>query len=313
MAYFAIFPAVKAPIYPLKFLLIPALLLGWTHYPDADANLEQAQHYRRLLDPLHPALAQPQPEEWRSIHPETPQSLEAYIQAHPQRATDERNKIYVQLIGRPNARQQAILQQTFDYLEHFFALPVIVADTTLISAIPARAQRKVEGHRQLLTSYLLKRVLKPNLPDDAAAYVAFTAEDLYPKKSWNYVFGNASIKDRIGVWSIYRFGDPTQNKKNYQLCLMRSIKTAVHETGHIFSLRHCLYKSCVMNGSAHLEEADARPHYLCNHCVAKLYWNLEWDVVDRYSKLSQFWNQQSLPEKGQFAKQAHQLLQNGNP
>ena len=38
------------------------------------------------------------------------------------------------------------------------------------------------------------------LPKDAFAFVAFTSSDLWPGEGWNFVFGQASMEGRIGVW-----------------------------------------------------------------------------------------------------------------
>ena len=32
-----------------------------------------------------------------------------------------------------------------------------------------------------------------------------------------------------------------------------------HEIAHLFGIKHCVYASCVMNGSNHLEESEAHP------------------------------------------------------
>ena len=68
------------------------------------------------------------------------------------------------------------------------------------------------------------------------AYLALTASDLWPGQGWNFVFGEASLRQRIGVWSIYRNGDP---ETDFQLCLRRTLSTASHETGHILGMAHC--------------------------------------------------------------------------
>lgn len=39
--------------------------------------------------------------------------------------------------------------------------------------------------------------------------IAFTNADLWPGEGWNYVFGQASLADHVGVWSIHRYGDPS--------------------------------------------------------------------------------------------------------
>jgi archaemetzincin len=91
-------------------------------------------------------------------------------------------------------------------------------------------------------------------------------EDLYPNPSWNFVFGEASLRERVGVYSFARYA-PTfyggAQEGDYQkLLLWRSAKVLTHETAHMFGLAHCVYFKCVMNGSNHLQEIDARPLHL---------------------------------------------------
>jgi len=54
------------------------------------------------------------------------------------------------------------------------------------------------------------------------------------------------------------------------LWLARVCKTASHELGHCFALDHCVYYSCIMQGTASLEEDDRQPPYLCPICLTKL-------------------------------------------
>jgi len=60
--------------------------------------------------------------------------------------------------------------------------------------------------RQVLTSDILA-FLKTRLPADACCLLGITMEDLYPKASWNYVFGEASLDARVGIFSLARY-DP---------------------------------------------------------------------------------------------------------
>ena len=102
------------------------------------------------------------------------------------------------------------------------------------------------------------------------AYIALTTSDLWPGQGWNFVFGQASVTDRVGVWSIWRNGDPHGDDEAYRTCLRRTLKTASHETGHMFSMQHCTFYECNMCGSNHREESDRQPLWLCPICLAKL-------------------------------------------
>jgi archaemetzincin len=124
--------------------------------------------------------------------------------------------------------------------------------------------------------------------------LAITMEDLYPDPRWNFVFGQASMRDRVGVFSFARY-DPvfygeSRGSRYQKLLLRRSAKVLVHETAHMFSLAHCIYFKCVMNGSNHLQESDSRPLSLCPVCLCKLQSSIGFDVATRYHRLQQFYS-----------------------
>lgn len=54
--------------------------------------------------------------------------------------------------------------------------------------------------------------------------------------------------------------------------LFRLCRTASHELGHCFGLDHCMYKACVMQGTASVAEDMRQPMYLCPVCEAKVTW-----------------------------------------
>ena len=108
----------------------------------------------------------------------------------------------------------------------------------------------------------------------------------------------ANLRQRVGVWSIYRNGDPGEG-----LCLRRTLATAAHEAGHILGLAHCTAYSCLMNGSNHQEEKDRRPMHLCPVCLRKLCWNLRVEPVPYLTKLNAFCQQHGLdPESIWYEK-----------
>jgi archaemetzincin len=103
------------------------------------------------------------------------------------------------------------------------------------------------------------------------------------------VFGQASLRERVGVYSFARydpaFYDEARALGYETLLLRRSCKVLAHETGHMFGLAHCTYFNCLMNGSNHLAESDRRPLHLCPVCLRKLQWSIGFDVLKRYGAL----------------------------
>jgi archaemetzincin len=116
--------------------------------------------------------------------------------------------------------------------------------------------------------------------------------DLYPDPNWNFVFGEASPRERVGVYSFARYDPrfygqaPTEDTR--KLMLRRSCKVLAHETCHMFGVDHCVWFHCLMNGSNHLAESDARPLHLCPADLHKLQWSVGFDVVERYRRLLDF-------------------------
>ena len=171
------------------------------------------------------------------------------------------------------------------YASAFFMRDVaVLAPVSLAQVAITERQNPHEGQRQLLTTDIL-RFLARNLPDDAYCTLGISMIDLYPDPNWNFVFGQASLRNRVGVYSFARYtaeGDP-------QLTLRRSLKVMAHEIGHMYGLTHCTFFECGLNGSNHLEEADRRPIHLCPVCMRKLHWSSELNPLERYYHLHEIY------------------------
>ena len=181
--------------------------------------------------------------------------------------------------------------------------------------IPASARREHPTWHipQILSTYVLNDVLKPRLPEDACAYIALTTSDLWPGRGWNFVFGQASLHDRVGVWSICRNGKPHVGDEEFRLCLLRTLKTASHETGHMFSMQHCTFYECNMCGSNNREEADGRPLALCPICLAKLCYAAGADPVKRFKDLAAFTRRAGLKPQQEFFEKSLAVLEKAMP
>lgn len=254
----------------------------------------------RKLRPLADPLPSPRPGDWLAEHDEPGQTFAEYLDAKPVRKSDKLHTIYLCLAGDFTEAQRRILDLVRDYLALFFDSPVKVQRQIALASIPARARRTHPswGDQQVLTGYVLHEVLEPERPADALAYLALTASDLWPGKGWNFVFGEANLWQRTGVWSIYRNGDPVED---FTLCLRRTLGTASHELCHVLTMHHCTAFRCLMNGSNHQEERDARPLHLCPVCLRKLCWNLRVEPVPYLTKMKAFCKQNGLnPETGSY-------------
>jgi archaemetzincin len=267
------------------------------------------------LKPLAERLGKPRSGEWRFEHPEEgPQSFDEYVYLKPVRKSGELHTIYLCLLGDFSEAQQKVVDINREYLEIFFQTPVKILHRVPLAKIPASARRKnpQEGHPQILTKFVLKDLLESQRPPDALAYVAFTPTDLWTRdqggQDWNFVFGEASLRERVGVWSLARYPDPARDLASFQSCLKHTLGTASHEISHILTMLHCTEYNCSMNGSNHLVEAESKPLHVCPPCFRKLAWNLQLDPVEYCRKLEDFSRRHGFPEEATYYGRAAEAL-----
>ena len=296
------------PLLSLAVALLAIGLLTW-HYcfrsyasiPGIYGGATHAEVEERLRPLAQPKRA-PRQGDWLHAYPEAGQSFETYINSQPVRRDAQRRAIYLCLVGDFTPTQLRILEITQEYMALVFQCPVTILKRESLDSIPSSAQRRhpSEGQLQLLTSHFLYDSLIADRPDDALAYVAFTSADLWTKdpdgRDWNYVFGQADLKNRLGVWSLARFGNPESSPESFAKCLKLTLGTATHETGHILGMLHCVYFQCNMNGANNLDEARRTPLPFCPICLRKLCWNLKVDPELYLRKLLEFSAKHHLAE-----------------
>ena len=244
----------------------------------------------------------PGPGDWLAVHHEFGQSFSAFVQAMPNRPDDLRATLILQPLGRFDHAGAPSLEDLRRFTEIYFGMPTQVLPTVDLDHVAVTSRREPGlRNRQLLTGDLLD-LLRANLPEHAFTYVGITMEDLYPGPDWNYVFGQASLRDRVAVYSFVRYfpafwgeesNDPT-------LVLRRSLKVLAHEAAHAFGIRHCTAHLCVMNGSNHLEESDSRPLHLCPQDLRKLQWSVGFEVYSRYRLLAELYRDLSLDDEAEW-------------
>ncbi|HEY4561758.1 MAG TPA: archaemetzincin, partial [Thermoanaerobaculia bacterium] len=238
---------------------------------------------RPLYHPLGPAV----PGDWRFFSPEEGQTFSQYLASNPNVPDGKRRFLYVRPLGDLTPAQLRIVQLTAEYLERFYELPARIAPALPLGAMPAWAHFRVVTTERIQTGYLMDR-LKRVLPDDAFAEIGLTAADLYPNDRLSLVFGQASLRDRVGVWSLHWLGEPDQSEAEFRTTLARTLKIASHETGHMFSIPHCTKYLCVMNGTGSLNEVDRHPLDACPECMAKICWATGYDPRRRFERIAEF-------------------------
>jgi archaemetzincin len=267
---------------------------------------ELPQSLRRALelgDAFEP-IAVPGPNDWLADHPEPGQTFEQFVHARPNRPDEQRGKLYLLPLGAFVRGASPSLESLQGFARAFFAMPVEVLPVMdLTDTRITKRKNPHTGNMQLLTGDILE-LLKRRLPNDAFALLGITMEDLYPDPAWNFVFGQASLRERVGVYSFARydprFFDERAAEDRQKLMLRRSCKVLAHESAHMFGIQHCIYFHCLMNGSNHLSESDARPLHLCPVDLRKLQGSIGFDVLERYRRLHDFCREMGFDDEARW-------------
>ena len=264
---------------------------------------------RRAFDPgpeFQP-IPTPGPSDWLANHDEPGQTYEQFARARPNRPDRRRHTIYLLPLGEFDPETSPALKELTAFAAAYFNLDVkrLPAVKLAGAGLTSRKNRGT-GRVQYLTRDLLA-LLRRKLPADGYCLLGITMRDLYPEESWNYVFGQASLRSRVGVYSFARY-DPAffgerRGDDVRRLMLGRSLRVLAHETSHMFGMHHCIYFRCVVNGSNNLPESDAQPLHFCPLCLRKLQASVGFDVQQRYRRLQKVYRRAGLKEEAQWVKQ----------
>lgn len=253
---------------------------------------------RRALDEQgFSPIPRPGPHDWLTSHPETGQTFAAFLAGHPLAPGQAWHTLYLQPLGRFHTGLEPPLDLLSRFAAAFFSLEVVTLPAIAVTGVTARINRYA-GERQLLTRDLLG-LLARQRPGTACCVVGVTMDDLYPDPAWNFVFGEASPRDQVGVYSFAQYLPAGEGGTAASL-LRRCCMVLAHETAHLLGIAHCVFYSCLMNGSNNLTESDSRPLHLCPVDLRKLQHSTGFGVVARYRCLRAFAREAGLTEEARW-------------
>lgn len=240
--------------------------------------------------------------DWLSVARERGQTFDQFTRSLPSASSVsgvDGRCIYLRPVGEFPADRSDLLARLQDFGGRFFGrelrlLPPLAIEENRI----ATRRNRFTDVLQLNTRNILPALAR-DLPADGICVIGVTAYDLYPHDTWSFVFGEALLADRVGVFSVARYDPAFYGKARDEgsVLLRRSCKVLAHETCHMFGIRHCVFFNCLMNGSNHLDESDRRPLHLCPIDLRKLHWTLGFDIPDRYQRLLGFWRQSGVEDE----------------
>lgn len=249
------------------------------------------------------------------LHKTPDQDFAAYASSNPNRPELSRQTIYLLPLCEPSELEDPEYPigtwPSWQFLQDAVVAFYSPLRTRVLPAVPLErlrpevVSRPCQGWgRQFHASRILDAI---DVPEDAYGVMAVAVRDLYPRDDWSFSYGLARLKRRVGVFSFVRHV-PDPSDKHFSvpklgeyaddpaergaLLLHRSVKTLLHELGHMFGMKHCTWYNCLMRGSnGEMVEHQWNPLHLCPVCLRKLHWNIGFDIVDRYSKLLALYQQ----------------------
>lgn len=252
-----------------------------------------APELRRAFEPAVGFFEPPLPpgeDDWLAAHPEPGQTYDQYTASDPNRPDAERRTLYLLPIGELAGDGAPPLEPLVAVMHAFYGLEVKMLPAITLADTGAKTRVNEYTRKPQALSPDILRWMSWQVPKDAYGVVGITMVDLYPEESWNFVFGQASLTERVGVQSFARydpafFGDPRPADWE-QLVLRRATWTMIHETGHMFGLAHCVHWRCIMGGSNNQDESDHAPLHVCPVCARKLWYALRYDPLAREQALA---------------------------
>ncbi len=248
----------------------------------------------RALLPCAQPLPPQSPCDWIPSVKPLPQSFPLYQRALSSGAANRfgargRSKIYLQPLGE--GVSSAVLRVCASFLRAFYVGCAIEVLPVLAVAGDRRVKARSRDHGKQYDANSILELLMPRVLRDAYALIAVSDFDIY-SGTWNFLYGLAKLKQRVGVFSFARYdphfwGDhdctPAQRK---ELMEYRAAKVMLHEVGHMFGLKHCVHMACLMQGSMHDEEAHKKPLFLSLVCLRRLRANMGFSLLPRFQALA---------------------------
>ncbi|UJR08364.1 hypothetical protein I4U23_012635 [Adineta vaga] len=273
---------------------------------EIDKSCEDIQDVLTLgIDQSFPPIPKPDKGDWLNICKEDGQTVQEFERSQKALPSSRCNIIYLQPFGDFNSPRTPSLDIICQFSRIFFpgCQTELLPSVDLNDNMRQRINTSTHQSQYLIsdfTEYLKQMQQKRNNPQELFS-IGVTMVDIYPNLKWNFVFGEASVADGIGLFSFARFDPlfPHPSVESFQqlctqeervLILRRALNTYIPEVMHLFGLKHCIYYLCLMNGTNGEIEMDNKLLYLCPICLRKMsivFKNQNYDIIHMYKNLSE--------------------------
>jgi len=159
-----------------------------------------------------------------------------------------------------------ILDTVRKKLEKVFAIPTSIHSWESVSP----SQRSDFRNGMKYRSTELINFFSEHLPAGMDKVLIITGDDLYSPVFARY-FGEAQLNGRVGMVSAFFLKEHESVGGAPKLVfLSRMEKEMIHETGHLFGLKHCRDPYCVMKLSGKVSDIDIKSPFFCAKCSEAL-------------------------------------------
>jgi archaemetzincin len=157
---------------------------------------------------------------------------------------------------------EAVLKALKDRLESTFHRSVEIR-----SRIGSLEYAYVPPRRQYDSPEILVR-LRRTKRDPGDKVLGVVDVDLF-SPGFEFIYGEAEVATGVGTLSLFRLR-PENSRNGNEILLERAVKEAIHELGHLFGLRHCRNRRCVMRFCPEISGVDEKMAAFCSKCSVKL-------------------------------------------
>ncbi|NOZ25807.1 MAG: archaemetzincin family Zn-dependent metalloprotease [Nitrospirae bacterium] len=152
-----------------------------------------------------------------------------------------------------------LLSEVKEHVQDVFGKETVIAEEM---PLPAAVLNRDRG--QIHSTGLIEAIAERGYNGMVLGMIDF---DLYVP-GLNFVFGEADPAEGVAVVSIARLREEFYGREPDQdLLLQRTLKEAIHEMGHLYSLKHCPDPVCVMHFSNSITETDRKSKEFCSVCI----------------------------------------------
>ncbi|CAF1085854.1 unnamed protein product [Adineta ricciae] len=278
------------------------------------------------IDESFAPISEPEKGDWLSEYNEEGQTVQEFENFRKTPSGFTGSIIYIQPFGDFNSPRSPSLETIRRFSQLFFpgCQTELLPSVDLNPKMRQRINGETNQPQYLICDFTehMKAMRRKRNNHQELFVVGVTMVDIYPNSQWNFVYGEASIDERIGIFSFSRF-DPLfphrSEESSQRLCtdderrliLRRAVGTYIHEVMHLFGLAHCIYYLCLMNGANGETELDKQPLRLCPICLRKMsmvFKDQTYDVMDMYHELFELSKELGLQAEADWYRNRLQVL-----